>query len=354
MFLKSLALCGLISSTFAYGFLPDANDPLPDLPEAVSNNAVAAVDTEKGTYLLSFMGLAKGKSYRDVHDKTWVLAPGASEWQPGKPVPSSLSLAGRLASVAVGLNGQAYLFGGYTVAEDHSEISSPDNFRYDPVADQFQAIAPMPVPVDDAVALVYQQRYIYLVSGWHNDGNVNLVQVYDAKLDRWTQASPFLGAPVFGQAGGIVGNKLVICDGVAVHAHADKRRSFAAETACYLGTIDPKQPSKIDWRTLPHPTGKARYRMAATGLADGQKIVFAGGSDNPYNYNGIGYDGQPSEPDPMLWIFDLNKFTWSVTPSDSNTMDHRGLLAYKGQLWVIGGMGPKQTVLSQVTSIQAK
>ena len=39
----------------------------------------------------------------------------------------------------------------------------------------------MPVPVDDSVALSYKERYIYLISGWHNDGNVNLVQVYDTK-----------------------------------------------------------------------------------------------------------------------------------------------------------------------------
>lgn len=25
----------------------------------------------------------------------------------------------------------------------------------------------MPVPVDDSVALVYRDRYVYLVSGWH-------------------------------------------------------------------------------------------------------------------------------------------------------------------------------------------
>ena len=31
--------------------------PLPDLPEPVSNNAVALVKTEGGEYLLSFMGL---------------------------------------------------------------------------------------------------------------------------------------------------------------------------------------------------------------------------------------------------------------------------------------------------------
>jgi hypothetical protein len=42
----------------------------------------------------------------------------------------------------------------------------------------------MPVPVDDDISLPYQSRYIYLISGWHNDGNVNLVQLYDTKTNQ--------------------------------------------------------------------------------------------------------------------------------------------------------------------------
>ena len=146
-----------------------------ELPEAVSNNAVAMVNTQNGPQILSFMGLAKGKTYLDVHNQVWAYSFATRLWQAKQPVPSSLPLKGRLASVAVGLGQHAYLFGGYTVAEDHTEISSPDNYRYDPVADSYHAIAVTPVPVDDAIALVYQDRYIYLISGWHNDGNVNLV-----------------------------------------------------------------------------------------------------------------------------------------------------------------------------------
>ena len=220
-----------------------------------------------------------------------------------KPVPSSLPLKGRLASIAVSVNNKAYLFGGYTVGEDHSEISSPDNFEYDVLTDQYRKIAPTPVPVDDAIALVYQNRYIYLISGWHNDGNVNLVQFYDVQTDQWRQASPFLGKPVFGHAGGIVGNKLLVCDGVKVVARASKRRTFAAEPACYKGEISQQDISRIDWRTVSHPTNTARYRMASTGIDGDNQIVFFGGSDNPYNYNGIGYNTKPSEPDDALWAF---------------------------------------------------
>ena len=332
---------------------------LPSLPEAVSNNAVAKVSTESGDYLLSFMGLGAGKTYHDVHNKAWALslntAQAESSWLQKSSVPSSLPLKGRLASIAVGVKDKAYLFGGYTVSEDHSEVSSPDNFMYHVGTDHYTKIANMPVPVDDAVALVYQQRFIYLISGWHNDGNVNLVQVYDVQQDTWSQASPYLGVPVFGHAGGIVGNKMVVCDGVKVQAREGKRRTFVSEPACYLGIIEPTNPLKIDWRALAHPTSVARYRMASAGIVSTSKMVFFGGSDNPYNYNGIGYNGEPSEPSKHVWVYDLVSQKWSVSSAMLASMDHRGAVRVntngKAQLLTIGGMGAKQNSISALKVI---
>lgn len=327
----------------------NASPVVPPLPEPVSNNAVALVTIDNMQYLLSFMGLGENKDHHAVHNKVWALKLGDEQWQSKSAVPSSLPLKGRLASIAVAIKEDAYLFGGYTVAEDHSEISSPDNFKYQLKTDRFFRLADMPVPVDDAVALVYQQRYIYIISGWHNDGNVNLVQIYDIQTDSWQQGSPFPGRPVFGQAGGIVGNFMLICDGVKIQPLKNKRRTFASETACFSGQIDNKEMTRIDWRLVDHPTGKARYRMAGTGLSGKNRIVFAGGSHNPYNYNGIGYDGNPSQPVSQLWIFDIKTLSWKVQKVKPATMDHRGLIYTGDSLMVIGGMGSNQTVLNEVT-----
>jgi len=330
-----------------------AQQSLPDLPEPVTNNAVAAVKTPKGLYLLSFMGLGAGKTYKDVHNKVWSLKLGDKHWQQRKPVPSSLSLKGRLASIAVGIRDRAYIFGGYTVAEDHSEISSPDNFVYDVQSDSYQGIASTPVAVDDSVALVYQQRYIYLISGWHNDGNVNLVQLYDSETNLWRQASPFPGIPVFGHAGAMVNNKMLICDGVRVQARLKQRRSFEPEAACYIGLIDATKAEKIDWQKVPHPTGKARYRMAAgVSLLPQPGIIFIGGSLNPYNYDGIGYDGKPSTADNNLWFYDINQQQWRVLTLDVATMDHRGMLRLNNNIFaIVGGMRNQQQVSDKVRII---
>jgi len=329
---------------------------LPALPEPVSNNAVASVTIDDKRYVFSFMGLGEDKTYKDVHNRAWLLVINNNDkplqWQALPPVPSSLMLKGRLASVAAGVKDSVYIFGGYTVDETHNEISTPDVYKYSPTTTKYELLAPMPVPVDDASALVYQNRYVYIVSGWHNDGNVNLVQVYDTQTGQWQQASPFLGNPVFGHAGGIVNNTMVICDGVSVTPHSNKRRSFVAETACFKGKIDKENPFKIDWRTLQHPTGSARYRMAAAGDEATNKIYFVGGSTNPYNYNGIGYNGKPSTGDGAIWTFDIAKETWAIskTEAEAPTMDHRGLIDINGTWITIGGMLGAQHVTSKVIS----
>ncbi|TRX55269.1 galactose oxidase [Thalassomonas sp. M1454] len=293
------------------------------------------------------MGLAKEKDYKAVHNKVWALKIGERAWQPKTPVPSSLTLKGRLASVAVSIDEHVYLFGGYTVDRQHNEISSPDVYRYNVLADSYEKLAAMPVPVDDSVALVYQQRYIYLVSGWHDAGNINLVQVYDIQTDTWSQASPFLGVPVFGHSGGIAGNRMVICDGVAVVPQLLNRRKYNKVAQCLIGRIDQTNHLKIDWQLLSHPTNEARYRMAATNFDD--KIIMLAGSTNPYNYNGIGYDGIPAPATSKAWVFDVHKHYWRVRLGDGlDSMDHRGLLIYQNHLITIGGMGIEQRVLDEV------
>jgi N-acetylneuraminic acid mutarotase len=353
LLLSLLALCYILPTTI-FIVLAQAGKH-DELPNAVSNNAVAQVKINHQDYLISFSGLANGKSFEDVHNDSYVYDVNHQSWQVKSPVPIAKpinGLTGRLASVATAINDTAYVFGGYTVAKDHSEVSVPDVYAYHVLTDKYQPLTAMPVPVDDSVALPYKNRYIYLVSGWHNDGNVNLVQLFDTKTNQWQQASPFPGKPVFGHAGGIVDNTLIICDGVRVDVHITKRRSYAAEHACYRGDINPKEPRSISWHQVKHPTGSSRYRMAAKGITDAttnsKEIIFIGGSNNPYNYNGIGYNGEASAPSNEIWRYNIATAKWKITYSNIATMDHRGLLELNGKLLTLGGMGENQQVLSTI------
>ncbi len=318
------------------------------LPQAVTNNAVVSLKTDDNEYLVSFAGLGEGKSHDDTLDVTWVFNGNIGEWAEAAPVPGGV---GRLAAVAASAGGTAYVFGGYSVAEDGTEVSTPWVHAFDPVTGRFEERAKMPVPVDDAVAVIFEDRFIYLISGWHDLGNVNLVQRYDTAEDSWSQATPTPGPGVFGHAGGIVGDKIVYCDGVAIEPHVDRRRDFVAVSDCYMGIIDSTDSRRIDWRTLPPHPGQARYRMAATGTEAMNGILFVGGSENPYNYDGLGYNGEPSEPAKGSLFFDVATGEWKKEIFEGTaTMDHRGLVQFGDALLSIGGMRSGQQVINSVYS----
>jgi N-acetylneuraminic acid mutarotase len=325
---------------------------LAPLPVAVSNNAVATVRAGRREYLVSFNGLGEGKTHADTLASTFVYDSRSRSWTEADPVPGG---AGRLASAAAAADGRIYVFGGYTVAADGTEASTPWTHVFDPRKRTFEERSPMPVPVDDAVAVTFDDRYVYLVSGWHDLGNVNLVQRYDTRSDAWVQATPIPGPAVFGHAGGIVGNTIVYCDGVAVDVHDDRPREFVAVPDCYFGIIDTEDGRRIDWRSVDYHPGLPRYRMAAAGIAEANSVLFIGGSENPYNYDGIGYDGRPSEPAAGALLFDIDTQSWRVLEFEGEaSMDHRGLVPFAGEWLTVGGMTAEQRVTPRVVSYELK
>lgn len=328
---------------------------LPDLPEPVSNNAVAAVTIRGKTYVASFMGIGPGKQHSDIHNKVFMHTIGEFGWHEMPDVPSQPRLKGRVAASAVALNNNFFIFGGFSVNADGTEQTAADSYRFDPITKRYTRLNDIPVPVDDAVALTYQNRYIYLVSGWSDHGNVNLVQVFDNFTQRWSQATPFPGKPVFGLAGAMSGNTMLLCDGVAIEYFADKKREYKAEPACYLGTVG-DNANQIDWRLISHPTGVARYRMAGINTqANGQELLaFIGGSTNPYNYNGIGYDGKPSLADKQIWLFSVAEKRWLNATETTAVMDLRGLVEVDGAIYSAGGMTGDQQVTNKVMQHQIK
>ncbi len=322
---------------------------LPDLPEPVSNNAVASTNIRGKTYIASFMGIGPGKQHADIHSKVFMHTLGEFGWQTLPPVPSQQKLSGRIAASAVALNNNFFVFGGFSVHADGSTQTATDSYRLDPVTRRYTKLNDMPVPVDNAVALAYQNRYIYLVSGWSDHGNVNLVQLFDNFTQRWSQATPFPGKPVSGLAGAMVDNQMLLCDGVALQYHADKKRELKAAAACYLGTVG-SNANQIDWQPIAHPTGSARYRMAGINTkVDGKEMmVFIGGSTEPYSYNGIGYNGTPAEPDSKIWVFSAEEKRWLKAADTTAVMDLRSLVDINGEVYSAGGMTNSQQVSSKL------
>lgn len=315
------------------------------LPEPISNNAVAVADGPEGPTLYSFNGLKAGKTWKDTSKAAFacVIATRSCKTIASVPVPE-----GRLASAAVTVAGKIYIFGGYSVAANGDELSTPEVFAFDPAAGRYEQKADMPTPVDDMLAVPYQDRFIYLISGWHDEGNVSVVQMFDTQTGAWTEATPFPGTPVFGHSGGIAGDSIIVTDGVA-SIFADGKRKFVAAKLTWRGDIDPKNPTQISWRGVDTHAGVAKYRMAAIGDEAGQRIIFAGGGDNPYNYDGIGYDGVPAKPSGGFFAYDLKSDKWiELGRLAEASMDHRGLAKAGQEYYILGGMDAEQKVTGRI------
>ena len=82
-------------------------------------------------------------------------------------------------------------------------------------------------------------------------------------------------------------------------------------------------------------------------------MFFVGGSDNPYNYDGLGYDGRPAEAVPGVFAFEVDERHWvELDPLETASMDHRGVLLAGGRAFLVGGMTAGQRVTSRVAEIR--
>lgn len=340
---------GFVLLTLLGGLSWAADQPkFEPLPAPLSNNAVASVKTRGALLLYSMMGMGPKKTWDATSNSGYMIdsESDTGKWSEVRPVPGTI---GRLAATAVGAREHIFLFGGYVVDAQGGESTLPDVNVYEPLGDRWFRAEDMPVPVDDAIAGAYHDRYIYVVSGWSKTDAVRDVQVYDAEKNTWSQATPIPGTPVFGHAGAVVGDTIVYIDGAHKNP-AGGQPKYVASDECWMGKIDHHDRSKIQWTKLPNHPGTARYRIAAGGSDKDQKIYFSGGTDNPYNYNGIGYNGVPAEPSPVTFAFNLRSGKWETINENTPqpTMDHRGLLVLPEGLMIVGGMEKGQQVTSRV------
>ena len=313
----------------------------PSLPVGTSNNAVAAVQDGSDCVVYSAMGIDKARSASAIHRRVQRWRPDQPTWETIEDVPSD---QGRVAASAVGLRGKLYVLGGYSVGPGSTEVSFDAVHVYDATGDSWSRAADLPIPIDDAVVAVWRDRWIVVVSGWSNTGNVDAVQIYDVEVDDWMLATAFPGAPVFGHAGAISGDHIVVVDGAG-------GPRFDLFNQAWLGELNPQNPTEIVWTSLGEHVGAPRYRAAA-GLVRTGTIWIHGGTSIPYNYDGLSYrDATPSPPLETTLQFDVETRTFSevVHSGAIATMDHRALAVCDDTVYVVGGMviGPQVTGLVQ-------
>jgi hypothetical protein len=322
---------------------------IPPMPAAVSGNAVASL--KNGVEIFSMMGVGPRKTWDDVTSKVYVMDLAHAKWREGRAVPGT---AGRLGAAASGAKGLVVLMGGYVIDGQGLELTVPDVNIYEPGARRWSRAKDLPVAVDNAVVGVTHDRFVYLIGGRSPSGPVNNVQVYDVEKDSWTQATPFPGTPVFGLAGGVALEDIVVIDGAKTGPTGGPR--YVASDECWLGKIDHKDPYKIEWSKLPAHPGPARFAIAGGGSDHEHRVFFSGGTPTPHDYKGDPYDGKPVEVSLFTFDYDLHGHKWE-TISDTNDDPHtddRGILVTPVGDLLVGGMVKNLAVTARVTELPKK
>jgi N-acetylneuraminic acid mutarotase len=317
------------------------------LPEPVSNNAVAATGTGDSVWLYSFCGIDSTKKWSGIHLKAWRIRPDGSEVQelPNVPDPAG----GKIAAAASVVKGRIYVIGGYHVASNGNETSSKKVHRFDPAtASWLSDGAPLPVAIDDQVQSVWRDSLIFVVTGWSNNQNVPNVQIYNPAADTWLTGTPVPNNnnyKAFGASGVILGDTIYYCGG------ASGANGFPASNRFRKGYIDPNNPTQVTWTETANSQAVG-YRMAAGLMSD--HVVWVGGSNVTYNFNGIAYNGSGGVP-ALSRLKDYsyeNGALWETIFADDQLppiMDLRGTAQVDGQLfYTLGGMEPGQKVSNKV------
>ena len=320
---------------------------LADMPERVSNQAVAYAEINGNGFVYSFSGIDETKLFSGIHKRAFKYDILNDTWSTLPDLPSG---NGRIAASASLVQDKIYIMGGYEVFADGSEISVDLVHVFDPANDTYMADAtPIPIPIDDHIQAVWRDSLIYLVTGWSNTTNVPDVQIFNPANNSWAVGTPVPNNntyKVFGSSGTIIGDTIYYSGGVRIVGGG-----FSSSNVIRKGVINPDNPTEIEWshRTSFDAIG---YRMGAA-VWNNTRPVWIGGSEDAYNFDGISFIfGTGVEPYERILELRPETDQLEETPFSLPIMDIREVAQVNPTSVVIcGGMAPGQSVSNSVYSI---
>ena len=305
----------------------------------------------------------------------------------------STSMPTARANLAAGVvDGKLYAVGGYyTDGETDTNLSTVE--VYDPTANTWAAVAPMPTARANLAAGVVDGK-LYALGGSADEAGTKLstVEVYDPATDTWTTVAPMPTARGF-LATGVVDGKLYALGGssstdddnaiatvemydpatntwAAVAPMPTARSNLAAgvmdgklyavggyytddETDTNLSTVEVYDPAANTWATAaPMPTARASL---AAGVMGGNLYAVGGEDDDQNPLNVVEMLPSPPQPPPQPshgareW---REEATWAaVAPMPTARSDlAAGML--EGKLYALGGYIPRGDSFESINTVE--
>ena len=278
-----------------------------------------------GGKLYVFGGLAPGWTPKGL---VYEYDPGSDTWTKKK----NMALASHHVALAE-LNGKIYVIGGFVKPEKGPTAWQPiDNvWEYDPGADSWKALAPLPTKRGSPNAVVHNGK-IYVIGGAGlNPGSKETVvhparphralgtnEVYDVAANTWETRQPMPTARNHAAAG-TVNNKIYVIGGRIGNAFITK--------AANIGIVEEYDPATDQWGVLKAPMPNPRS-AAAWGTYTG-KIYVAGGEERS--------GGPWQRTFRAVEAYDPRSNTWSTLPD--MTFPRHGLAGdiVGGKLHLVSG-----------------
>ncbi|MCE9640886.1 MAG: hypothetical protein K8S22_12190 [Betaproteobacteria bacterium] len=294
LFLAALVLALAQATAYAQGRWVKLA-PFPEPAEEVLGAAA-------GGKLYVFAGLAPGWKPKGM---VYEYDPATDKWSKKKP----MALASHHVAITE-LGGKIYVFGGFVLPASGPAAWQPiDNaFEYDPAADNWKELAPMPTKRAAAVAAAVGGK-LYVIGGAtmlpgsketaihpaRAHRSVGTVEEYDPATNTWRERS-MMPTPRNHLAIGAVNNKIYVLGGRSGSA-------FISGGGNRLDLVEEYDVATDTWNSVRArmPTG----RSAVAYGVHGGRVYVVGGEHQEYNLSTAfrAFEG-----------FDATKKEWSVLP----------------------------------------
>jgi N-acetylneuraminic acid mutarotase len=243
---------------------------------------------------------------------------------------------------AAELGGQVYAAGGM-VGETGRRL--PTFQRFDPEADSWTTLSPLPEPIRAAEAAAVAGQF-YVIGGDDTDGNGTDVYVYDPAADEWESRAP-MPAPRFNHSAVAIGSKIYVLGGFGEGREHDDLFVYDTESDSWREAAPLPRPN--------HAFGAVVFRgeIWMIGGRRGEEILR---EVWVYNPRADRWRRGPSMPEGMellgaavdgdeihaVWehvyqIYDAETGEWRAGPRSLVTRHGLSVFAVDGSLYTIGG-----------------